>query len=152
MIELWTDGSGNTADNPGGWAFILVHRKLGVEVRRREVWGGVSWGGSNNRMELSAVLFGLRAINRPCDVTVYSDSEYVCRAFPEGWLEKWDQKGWEEVKNADLWRDLRVQVRRLGSVFWEHVPGHSGLELNERCDELAGRARKAMKELLGAGG
>lgn len=149
VTELWTDGSGNTADRPGGWAYVLVARRLGIEVARKEAFGGVSVGGSNNRMELSAVLFGLRAIERPNGVvTVFTDSEYVARAFPEGWLEKWDKEGWETPKNADLWRDLRIQVRRLGSVEWQHIPGHSGLKLNDRADFLAGRARKAMVALL----
>lgn len=150
-VHLWTDGSGTTAALPGGWAFVaLALGPGGDELARAEGFGSVSIGGSNNRMELSAVIHGLRSLRRPCRVKVFTDSEYVAKAFPNGWLEKWDRDGWEGVKNEDLWRALRLEVHRHQAVAWVHVDGHSGLPFNERADELAGKARKAAVELLEA--
>lgn len=138
IIDLWTDGSGTVAGKPGGWAFVLLHP---ASNSRRDVAGHVP-DATNNRMELTAVIEGLRAISRPSVVFVYSDSEYVVNAFREGWLRRWKRRQWVKVKNPDLWQALDAEVSRHTHVQFEWVKGHDKIELNERCDELAGQARK----------
>ena len=100
---------------------------------------------TNNRMELLAVLGGLRALNRPCRVLVRTDSRYVMNAFTKGWLAKWQGNGWrradkEPVKNRELWEELAAEVARH-DVEWMWVRGHAGIGENERVDALAGVAR-----------
>lgn len=145
IYELWTDGSGQLG--PGGWAYIL--RALdgsGQLVREAEGYGGAV-DTTNNRMELTAALMGLRALKRPTTITVYTDSEYLANAFRQDWFSKWDKKGWSKIKNSDLWRELRA-VASKHTVTFKWVRGHSGNELNERCDALAGDARQAVIEAL----
>ena len=96
---------------------------------------------TNNRMELMAVIAGLEALNRPCTVEVYSDSQYVVNAFNQHWVDSWLKKGWkrgknEPVKNVDLWKRL-LTAREKHSVTFHWVKGHDGHPQNERCDELA---------------
>lgn len=139
-VELWTDGSGTTAGNPGGWAFLLragEHEREGV---------GYTADATSQRMELTAVIEGLRALTRPCVVRVFTDSEYVAKGFTDRRVEKWRRNGWKTsdkkpVANRDLWEQLAAAVG-LHEVEWSHVPGHAGVELNERVDELAGQARQ----------
>jgi ribonuclease HI len=112
--------------------------RLGDRVR--ELSGGDPQT-TNNRMELTAVLEGLRALTRPVDVVIHVDSSYVERAFTQGWLEGWRRNGWrtagkQPVKNRDLWEQLAAEVERH-RVTWKRVKGHSGVELNERADALA---------------
>jgi ribonuclease HI len=141
-IVLWADGSGTTADAAGGWAYVLVAtNKDGEVVKRVECSGGVETGGTNNRMELTAVLMGLRALTRRTRLTVRTDSKYVTNAFTENWFAKWDSKQWRKVKNPDLWRELRAEAAKHDVTF-EHVPGHTGVLENEHCDYLAGEARR----------
>lgn len=96
---------------------------------------------TNNRMELMAAIAALEALNRPCEVTLYSDSQYLVKAFQEHWIDAWIKKGWkrgknEPVKNVDLWkRLLRVKEKHQVKFVW--VKGHDGHEMNERCDKLA---------------
>lgn len=149
-VALWTDGSGTTAATPGGWGYVLrwIHPTTG-EIHEREGQGG-SVTGSNNQMELSAVLHGLRALRKPCKVTVHSDSEYVVHAFALGWIDAWRNRNWVRLKNLDLWLALIEEAGRHDATFrW--VPGHKGLELNERADRLAGEARKAIVKALEEG-
>ncbi|MGH2873950.1 MAG: ribonuclease HI [Solirubrobacteraceae bacterium] len=138
--ELWTDGACSGNPGPGGWAFVLVARaRDGTIVKRLEGHGGET-NTTNNRMELTAALHGLRALMRPTVITVFPDSAYLTRAFRDGWLEKWQRNGWKSerkpVKNQDLWRGLLDAVTPH-TVAWEQVKGHAGRELNERCDQLA---------------
>lgn len=141
-IQLWTDGSG-TSSGPIGWAWVLVHEPTGT---MREGHGG-GLEGTNNRAELYAVIKGFEALKRPCAVTVHTDSEYVGKAFPQGWIARWKRKQWRGVKNPDLWQmlDKLVQVH---DVRWRWVPGHSGVALNESCDKRAGECRRAIKAAL----
>lgn len=143
VVDLWTDGSGTTLGHPGGWAFVLeaVHPATG-EPRRREGSGG-ALDTTNNRMEMMACLMGLRALKRPSVVVVHTDSEYLMKPFTEGWLERWVSSNFKKKQNADLWMLLREQVVRH-IVTWEWVKGHAKIELNERCDELAGAERKRL--------
>jgi ribonuclease HI len=134
-VEIWADGACSGNPGPGGWGAVL---RLGDRVR--ELSGGDPQT-TNNRMELTAVLEGLRALTRPVDVVIHVDSSYVERAFTQGWLEGWRRNGWrtagkQPVKNRDLWEQLAAEVERH-RVTWKRVKGHSGVELNERADALA---------------
>lgn len=152
-VEVWTDGSG-TSSGPWGSAAILRFMQASGEVHTREC---LAWGeeGTNNVAELTAVIEGLRTLTRRCRVTVHTDSEYVmygfhsCDGKPDGRVARWKRNGWktgekQDVKNRDLWIALDFEVARH-DVTWEHVKGHVGIELNEKCDELAGMARKHAK-------
>lgn len=134
-VELWADGACSGNPGPGGWGAVL---RLGDRVRELS---GRDPQTTNNRMELTAVLEGLRALTRPVDVVIHVDSSYVERAFTQGWLEGWRRNGWrtagkQPVKNRDLWEQLAAEVERH-RVTWKRVKGHSGVELNERADALA---------------
>jgi ribonuclease HI len=135
VLELWADGACSGNPGPGGWGAVL---RMGDHIR--ELSGGDPQT-TNNRMELTAVLEGLRAITRPVDVLIHVDSSYVERAFTQGWLAGWRRNGWrtadrKPVKNRDLWEQLADEVERH-RVTWKRVKGHSGVELNERADALA---------------
>jgi ribonuclease HI len=138
--ELWTDGACSGNPGPGGWAFVLVARAPdGTIAKRLERHGGED-ATTNNRMEMTAALQGLRALTRPTTVAVFVDSAYLAGAFLEGWLVKWQGNGWKSgrkpVKNQDLWGAL-LEAVAPHTVAWERVKGHAGSELNERCDQLA---------------
>lgn len=141
-VDLWTDGSGTSAV-PGGFAYVLVDQATGTI---REGHGGALVT-TNNRMELTAVIKGLEALKRPCRVTVYSDSEYVGKAFPMGWVGNWKRKNWKGVKNPDLWQRLD-QLVGVHDIKWNWVKGHSGAALNESCDKRAGACRKEIISAL----
>ena len=134
-VELWADGACSGNPGPGGWATVL--RWNGHE---RELSGGEPQT-TNNRMELRSVIEGLRALTRPVHVIVHTDSSYVERAFTDGWLTSWQSNGWrtkdrKDVKNRDLWEELFALTQKH-QVEFKRVKGHSGIELNERVDELA---------------
>ena len=134
-VELHTDGSCLINPGRGGWGAILVHGR-----NERELSGGEPET-TNNRMELTAVIEGLRAIKESCRVTVYSDSKYVVDAFKKGWIETWPKRGWknskrEPVPNRDLWESLVREVARH-EVAWMWVQGHAGNRYNERAHVLA---------------
>lgn len=129
MVNLWTDGSGTATGGPGGWAFILqaVNPQTGEVVRER-VESGPLEEATNQRAEMTALLFGLFALQRHTRLTVYSDSEYVLDGFRKGWIERWQGNGWrnregDPVQNQDLWRALADHAGRH-AITWEHVPGH----------------------------
>jgi ribonuclease HI len=133
---MYTDGSCRGNPGPGGWGVLL--KCLGQE---RELWGGLP-ATTNNRMELMAAIEGLRALTRPCSVTVYTDSEYLRRGVTE-WLPVWKRRGWRTadrrpVKNDDLWRQLE-EVSKVHQIEWRWVKGHAGDMGNERADQLANR-------------
>lgn len=141
-VDIYTDGacSGNPGD--GGWAAILFYRNF-----RREV-SGAERDTTNNRMELMAVIKGLGMLKEPCEVTVYSDSQYCVDAFLQGWVYGWQRNGWrtasrDEVKNMDLWKEL-LSAMRPHKVTFVKVKGHADNEHNNRCDALA---REAIKKL-----
>ncbi len=133
---MYTDGACRGNPGPGGWGVWLQYGD-----HRKELWGGVAET-TNNRMELTAVIEGLSALKRSCDVVLYTDSEYVRKGMTE-WLEGWKRKDWKTaarkpVKNADLWQRLD-ELARGQSIDWRWVKGHSGDPGNERADELANR-------------
>ena len=139
-VDLFTDGACSGNPGPGGWGAIL--RYNGVE---KELSGGEA-NTTNNRMELSAVIFGLKALKEPCAVTLYSDSQYVCNALKLGWAKKWRANGWMRNKkdpalNPELWGELLDLVEKH-QVEIICVKGHAGHPENERCDRLAVAAAK----------
>ncbi|CAA0121740.1 Ribonuclease HI [BD1-7 clade bacterium] len=142
MVELFTDGACKGNPGPGGWGALL--RFNGVE---KEFWGGAR-DTTNNRMELMAVIEGLRALTRPCDVKITTDSKYV-RDGIEKWVANWKRNNWrtaakKPVKNRELWEALDAEIQRH-QVVWQWVKGHSGHRENEIADDLANRgAAEAM--------
>ncbi len=141
LVKLYTDGSARgNPDGPGGYGAVLEYVDGKGELHRREYSQGYVKT-TNNRMELMAVVAGLESLNRPCNVEVYSDSNYVVDAFNQKWIDSWLAKGWkrgknEPVKNVDIWKRLLVAKEKHNVTFiW--VKGHAGHAQNERCDELA---------------
>ena len=135
-VYLFTDGACKGNPGAGGWGVLL--RYGGHE---KELFGGEAQT-TNNRMELTAVLSGLKTLNRPCDVVICTDSQYVKNGM-ESWIHNWKKSGWktagrQPVKNADLWQQLDEQVARH-RVRWQWVKGHAGHAENERADALANR-------------
>ena len=135
-ILLFTDGACSGNPGPGGWAYLLRHPASGKEV---EGAGGEART-TNNRMELTAVIEGLRGIKRPSRVEIYSDSQYVLKGLGE-WLEQWKRRGWrtadkKPVKNEDLWRALD-ELKGVHALTFHWVKGHNEHPENERCDALA---------------
>lgn len=127
-VKIYTDGACSYNPGPGGWAAILFYKN-----HRKEISGGEKET-TNNRMELKAVIEGLKALKEPCQVKVYSDSAYVVNCFHQKWYEKWEKNGFK--KNPDLWKELLVLVRKHHVEFVK-VKGHSDDVWNNRCDELA---------------
>lgn len=134
-VEIYTDGSCSGNPGPGGWAAIL--RYMGREL---EISGGEALT-TNNRMELAAVIQGLKALKSKCRVTVYTDSQYVANGINKNWATKWRDNGWiksdkKPALNADLWDELLNELSNHEYKF-EWVNGHSGHPENERCDTMA---------------
>lgn len=134
-VMMYTDGACGGNPGPGGYGCILVYKG-----NEREIHGGDAQT-TNNRMELSAVIEGLSALNEPCEVVVTSDSKYVTDAINRGWLESWRAHGWKKadkkpVLNIDLWEKL-IPLIEKHDVKFEWIKGHNGHEYNERCDRMA---------------
>jgi ribonuclease HI len=133
-VEIFTDGACSGNPGPGGWAAILRSGK-----HEKEIFGGERLT-TNNRMELTAAIKGLEALQRPSAVTLYTDSRYVMDGLQQ-WLPRWKANGWKTadkkpVKNDDLWMALD-EVAQLHKVEWHWVRGHDGHPENERADALA---------------
>lgn len=140
-VSIYTDGSARgNPDGPGGYGTVLQYVDATGALHERELSAGYKKT-TNNRMELMAVIVGLEALNRPCQVELYSDSKYVVDAFNQNWIGSWQKKGWKKsdgkpVKNTDLWQEL-LQAMAPHQVKFIWVKGHDGHVMNERCDELA---------------
>ena len=140
-VKIYTDGAARgNPDGPGGYGTILEYVDTKGQLHTKELSCGYKKT-TNNRMELMAVIAGLEALNRPCDVELYSDSKYVVDAFNQHWIDSWLKKGWkrgknEPVKNIDLWKRL-LKAKEPHQVTFIWVKGHDGHAQNERCDELA---------------
>ena len=134
-VEMFTDGACSGNPGPGGWGTIL--RYSGHE---KELCGGDS-NTTNNRMELSAVIYGLKALKEPCLVMVTTDSKYVVDAVKNGWARSWRNNGWRKADkkpalNTDLWEEL-LDLLDMHDVEFKWVKGHAGHPENERCDAMA---------------
>lgn len=130
-IYLYTDGSSRGNPGPGGFGVVLVCGNL-----RKEMSEGFALT-TNNRMELLAVIRGLRAIKwTGAQVHVVSDSSYVVNAINKGWIRSWQQRGFAKVKNVDLWLQL-IPLLNMHSVVFHWIKGHAGHPENERCDQMA---------------
>lgn len=134
-IQLFCDGACSGNPGPGGWGAIL---RFGDT--QKELSGGENHT-TNNRMELTAAIMGLRALKRPCEVTLVTDSKYVSDALLNGWAKSWQKNGWRKVDkkpalNPDLWEELLdlCEIHKVQTVW---VKGHDGHPENERCDALA---------------
>ncbi|TDE86260.1 ribonuclease HI [Deinococcus sp. S9] len=144
VVDLYSDGACDTAAGHGGWATLLRYqgKELVLSGRERDT--------TNNRMELLGLLEGLKVLKRPCQVRVVTDSQYLRKAFTDGWILKWQRNGWktaggEPVKNQDLWEELIAQAQRHALTFvW--VRGHNGHGENERVDRLAVEERKKLRQ------
>lgn len=135
-LEIYTDGACRGNPGPGGWGALLQYGD-----DRKEIYGG-EHNTTNNRMELSAAIQALASLTRECELTLYTDSQYVMKGMQE-WIKGWKARGWktaakQPVKNADLWKELDTQVARH-QVHWVWVKGHAGNEGNEMADQLANR-------------
>lgn len=133
-VEIWTDGACKGNPGWGGWGVLLR------QGRHEKTLCGGEPDTTNNRMELLAVIEALKALKRPCDVIVHTDSQYVQKGMTQ-WLSNWKRRGWrtadkKPVKNSDLWQELDELVGRH-QVTWKWVRGHAGDAGNERADELA---------------
>ena len=142
-VIIYTDGACSGNPGPGGWGAILMYKD-----NKKEISGGKK-NTTNNEMELTAVIEGLKLLKYPCEVEVYSDSAYVVNAFLQKWIDNWIKNNWktsnkEPVKNQELWKEL-YELTKTHKVKFIKVKGHSDNEFNNRCDELA---REAIKTLL----
>jgi len=148
-VQIYTDGAAEPNPGKGGYGVVLLFGK-----HRKELSEGFELT-TNNRMELLAVIIGLEALKKPCEVTVFSDSRYVVDAVEKGSVFRWEKKNWmrtrkEKAKNPDLWkRFLTVYEKHTVSLEW--VPGHMGIMENERCDQLAVQAAKSEKKVVDEG-
>jgi ribonuclease HI len=134
-VVVYTDGACSGNPGPGGWAAVLRYAD-----HEREISGGEPHT-TNQRMEMTAAVEALRALKRPCRVKLHSDSAYLVNCFQQRWYDNWMRNGWKSrnktpVQNRDLWEEL-IRLSRVHEVDWIKVAGHSGDELNERCDRLA---------------
>lgn len=137
IVELFTDGACSGNPGPGGWCCILRYGKY-----EKQLSGG-SRETTNNRMELTAVIEGLRALNRPCEVLITTDSKYVADSVSKGWVYNWQKKGWRKsdnkpVPNRELWESF-LQAAAPHRLRFQWIKGHNGHAENERCDAEAVR-------------
>ncbi|MFK8075234.1 MAG: ribonuclease HI [Granulosicoccus sp.] len=135
-MEIYTDGACRGNPGPGGWGALLRSGK-----HEKELWGGEQHT-TNNRMEMTAVIESLKAMKRPSDIVLTTDSQYVRKGITE-WIEGWKKKNWQTaarkpVKNADLWKEID-RLAATHNIEWKWVKGHSGHAENERVDELANK-------------
>ncbi|HON57474.1 MAG TPA: ribonuclease HI [bacterium] len=145
-VELYADGACSVNPGPGGYAYILIYgekQKIASAGYRKT---------TNNRMELLGIIDGLKQLKYPCNVNIYTDSQYVANAFNKNWLNKWKRQNWkrqktEELKNVDLWKELyELSLKHNLKFHW--IKGHSENELNKKCDELAVKAYKSENLLV----
>jgi len=140
-VTIYTDGACIGNPGPGGYGIILISGR-----EKRELSGGFRLT-TNNRMELTAAITALSALNRPCEVTLFSDSRYLVETMNDGKAKKWQANGWKRNKkdhalNPDLWQKL-LDLCVYHRVEFVWVPGHSGNRENERCDYLSAKASLA---------
>ena len=142
-VRIYTDGACKGNPGPGGWGALLQ-----FDGREKELCGGEP-GTTNNRMELTAVIRALEALNRRCDIDLYTDSQYVQKGISE-WVASWKRRGWKTadkkpVKNVDLWLELD-SLAGGHDIRWHWVRGHAGHAENERADQLANQGIESMQQ------
>ena len=128
-IEIYTDGSSLGNPGPGGWCAILRYKE------HEKILSGGEDNTTNNRMELTAVIRAIESLKEPCEINLYSDSNYVLKGISE-WLPNWIEKKFQKVKNPDLWKTF-VEVSKNHKIRTYWVKGHSGHKENEKCDMIA---------------
>lgn len=140
-VVMYTDGAARgNPEGPGGYGTVLEYIDAKGQLHVKEISQGYVKT-TNNRMEMMAAIAGFEALNRPCQVDVFSDSKYLIDAFNKRWIDNWMKKDWkrgknEPVKNVDLWKRL-LKAAEPHQVTWNWVKGHDGHLQNERCDTLA---------------
>lgn len=139
-VILYTDGACSGNPGPGGWGALLIWNG-----NEKELSGGEP-NTTNNRMEMKAIIEGLRALKENCHVKVHSDSALIINAFNQNWIKNWQNRGWRKsnkkpVENQDLWKEM-LNVMEAHKVEWIKVKGHSTNELNNRVDRIAVAASK----------
>ena len=139
-VTIYTDGACSGNPGPGGWGCVLIYNNVEKKL------SGDKLNTTNNEMEISAVINGLKALKEPCNVDIYSDSSYVVNSFKNNWIENWVQNGWltstkQSVKNKELWEEL-YSLTKVHNVTFHKVKGHADNKYNNICDELARNAIK----------
>lgn len=134
-VQLYTDGACSYNPGPGGYGIVLIYNKVVKE------FSGYNPNTTNNQMELTAVIEGLKKLKMPCEVTIYTDSAYIVNAMTQGWINNWQLNGWRNAKkkpvlNQELWITLLNEMQRH-KIHWVKVKGHADNFYNNRCDELA---------------
>lgn len=142
VVQIYTDGACSGNPGPGGWGVLMLYGE-----NEKELTGG-EFQTTNNRMELTAAIEGLRALKRRCSVELYTDSTYVRDGITK-WISGWKAKGWKTaakkpVKNEDLWRALD-DISAKHDITWKWVKGHAGHPENERADALANQGMALYK-------
>ena len=146
-VKLFSDGASRGNPGPGGYGTILQYTDRAGKLHEKEISEGFR-STTNNRMELMGVIAGLEALVKPCSVDVWSDSQYVIKAFNDHWIDGWVKRGWKKadgkpVLNEELWRRLLLATEPH-EITWHWVKGHAGHPENERCDALATAAADAL--------
>lgn len=134
-IFVFTDGSCSGNPGPGGWGCILKYNST-----EKELCGGEK-NTTNNRMEMTAVIQALKALKEPCDVELYTDSQYICNSINNEWVFSWKKNGWKKADkkpalNIELWEEI-LKLIEIHNVNFNWIKGHAGHPENERCDKLA---------------
>ena len=141
-VIIYTDGACSGNPGPGGWGAILMYKDT-----KKEISGGKK-DTTNNVMELTAALEGLKLLKFPCEVELYSDSAYLVNGFSQGWIYNWQKNNWktaskEPVKNKEIWQEI-YHLTQVHKVKFIKVKGHAYNEFNNRCDEMARNAIKTL--------
>ena len=134
-VTLYTDGACSGNPGKGGWGAVLLYNEYKKE------FSGYDAETTNNKMELTAVIEGLKKLKEPCEVDVFTDSAYVCNAFTQNWIDNWKVNGFKnsgkkQISNIQLWQEL-INLCDIHKVGFFKVKGHADNELNNRCDKLA---------------
>ena len=134
-IQIFTDGACSGNPGPGGWCAIMRYNE------NEKILSGGEEHTTNNRMELSAVMYSLKALKEPCEVHITSDSKYVIDSITKGWVYSWKKKGWKKsdgkkALNVDLWEEL-LPLLQIHNVTFDWIKGHAGHPENEKCDDIA---------------
>ncbi len=153
-VQIYTDGSARGNPGPGGYGTVIEYTDNRGQLHTREYSQGYQLT-TNNRMELLGVITGLEALTKPCVVDLYSDSQYVVKAFTEHWIDGWLKKNWKlgtehPVKNIDLWKRL-LEAGKPHRITYHWIRGHAGHPQNERCDRLATQAADGEGRLIDFG-